>query len=180
MLLIPFLRFLSLMEGGTLVQRGIGYSWPFRQLAQGGLSSLPQQLTSVIVVVRALVEMIPGGSLLSIRSLHPYSCLWAGFTYKNDLIRLLVLSPSSYSSPICIYIYIYRQREEEEVMTGLMIIHFPKREAFYSNTNSWSIIHYTLNSLIKKKKKNSISAELDLNLVFLCIGFIKIMTRGQK
>ena len=150
MLLIPFLRFLSLMEGGTLVQRGIGYSWPFRQLAQGGLSSLPQQLTSVIVVVRALVEMIPGGSLLSIRSLHPYSCLWAGFTYKNDLIRLLVLSPSSYSSPI--YIYIYRQREEEEVMTGLMIIHFPKREAFYSHTNSWSIIHDTLNSLIKKKK----------------------------
>ena len=63
-------------------------------------------------------------------------------------------------------------------MTGLMIIHFPKREAFYSHTNSWSIIHDTLNSLIKKK--NSISAELDLNLVFLCIGFIKIMTHDQK
>ena len=78
-----------------------------------------------------------------------------------------------------LYIYIYRQREEEKVMTGLMIIHFPKREAFYSHTNSWSIIHDTLNSLIKKKK-NSILAELDLNLVFLCIGFIKIMTHGQK
>ena len=94
--------------------------------------------------------MIPGGSLLSIRSLHPYSCLWAGFTYKNDLIRLLVLA-LAHIHPQYIYIYIYRQREEEEVMTGLMIIHFPKREAFYSHTNSWSIIHDTLNSLIKKK-----------------------------
>ena len=101
--------------------------------------------------------MIPGGSLLSIRSLHPYSCLWAGFTYKNDLIRLLVLALAHiHPQYIYIYIYIYRQREEEEVMTGLMIIHFPKREAFYSHTNSWSIIHDTLNSLIIKKKKKTL------------------------
>ena len=30
----------------------------------------------------------------------------------------------------------------------LLIIHFPKRKTFYSHTNSWSIIHDTLNSLI--------------------------------
>ena len=35
----------------------------------------------------------------------------------------------------------------------LLIIHFPKRKSFYSRTNSWSIIHDTLNSLILKIKK---------------------------
>ena len=120
----------------------------------GGLSSSPQQPTLVIIVVRAFVKMTPKGFLLSIKSLHPYSCLWAGFT----LIKMILLGFwfSDWARIHPPYIYIYRQREEEEVLIGLLIIHFPKRKTFYSHTNSWSIIHDTLNSLIKKKKKKNL------------------------
>ena len=79
----------------------------------GGRSSSPQQPTSIIIEVRAFVEMTPKGFILSIKSLHPYSCLWAGFTFIKMILLGFWFSDWARIHPPYIYIYIGKEKKKK-------------------------------------------------------------------